>query len=218
MRLQKCIYGLVDGPRMWYVDLRDTLVELGVAVSVFDESFFFLQKNDKPCGIIVIHVDDLLFGGLEIFIQEVIGALKTKFKLSMEVGTSFVYTGLDLSQSYRAIKISQLGYVNQVNRINIDQNKVKLNACPINDTERSQLRSVAGQLLWAATQSRPDIAYGTFIASNSYASGTIKDIKLVNKTISFMKKNPLSIWFPSLDLQHTAMVVFSDASFGNLAD
>ena len=108
--------------------------------------------------------------------------------------------------------------MNQVNRIKIDQNKVKLNACLINDTERSQLRSVAGQLLWAATQSRPDIAYGTCIVSNSYASGTIKDLKLVNKTIAFMKKSPLSIRFPSLDLQHTAMVVFSDASFGNLAD
>ena len=47
-KLLKCIYGLVDGPRMWYVELRDTLVELGVAVSVYDESFFFLQRNNKP--------------------------------------------------------------------------------------------------------------------------------------------------------------------------
>ena len=105
-----------------------------------------------------------------------------------------------------------------MSRIKIDQNKVKLNACAINEAERSQLRSAAGQLLWAATQSRPDIAYGTCIASNSYASGTIKDLKLVNKTIVFMQKNPLSIRFPSLDLQHTTMVGFSDASFGNLAD
>ena len=164
----------------------------------------------------MIHVDDLMFGGLEIFIREVIGALKMKFKLSMEVDTSFTYTGLD--SRYRAIKISQLGYVNQMSRIKIDKNKVKLNACPINEAERSQLRSVAGQLLWAATQSRPDIAYGTCIASNSYDSGTIKDLKLVNKTIVFMQKNPLSIRFPLLDLQYTTMVVFSDASFGNLAD
>ena len=82
----------------------------------------------------MIHVDDLMFGGLEIFIREVIGALKIKFELSMKVDTSFAFTGLDLSESYRAIKKLQLGYVNQVNRI-----KVKLNACPINDAERSRL-------------------------------------------------------------------------------
>ena len=130
----------------------------------------------------MIHVDDLMFGGLEIFIREVIGALKIKFELSMKVDTSFAFTGLDLSESYRAIKKSQLGYVNQVNRIKIDQNKVKLNACPINDAERScdRLRSVAGQLLWPAT---PDITYDTCFTSNSYASVTIKDMKLVNKTI-----------------------------------
>ena len=103
----------------------------------------------------MIHVDDLMFGGLEIFIREVIGALKMKFKLSMEVDTSFTYTGLDLSQSYRAIKISQLGYVNQMSRIKIDKNKVKLNACPINEAERSQLRSVA-QDSYSGQQHSPD--------------------------------------------------------------
>ena len=31
-KLKKCIYGLVDGPRMWYVELRDTLVYESVSI------------------------------------------------------------------------------------------------------------------------------------------------------------------------------------------
>lgn len=123
-------------------------------MSVYDESFFFLLRNDKLCGIIVIHVNDLMFGGQEVFIRVIIDALKLKFNLSMEVYTCFVYTGLELlSQTYRAIDVSQLGYVNQISKIKIDQNREKLNECSINDVERTTLRSVAGQLLWVATQS-----------------------------------------------------------------
>ena len=40
----------------------------------------------------------------------------------------------------------------------------------------------------------------------------------MNKTIEFVKKNPLSMKFPSLDRENSAIVVFSDASFGKMAD
>ena len=74
------LYGLVDGSLMLYVELRNILVALGVAVSVHDESFFFVQKNDKLYGIIVIPHASL-----------VPSTFKLKFKHSMEVDTSFSF-------------------------------------------------------------------------------------------------------------------------------
>ena len=69
-----------------------------------------------------------------------------------------------------------------------------------------------------ATQSRPDIAYATCYASSAYADGTIGDLKLVNRTIKFLKANPLKIRFPTMIAKTHLFLFFSDASFGNLHD
>ena len=217
-KLKKCIYGLIDGPRKWYIALRRTLEDLGMTVSSYDESFFFGHQGEELAGLIAIHVDDLMFGGNEWFLSHVMGSLKSKFKLSTEVEGSFVYTGLDIKQSFMLINVSQFGYIEQISEIKIDSARVKLNDVPINEVEKKQLRSAAGQLLWVATQTRPDISYGTCIAANSYSSGTVRDLKLVNKTIRFMKRNPLSLKFPKIQFNGAFIIVFSDASFGNLSD
>ena len=168
--------------------------------------------------MIAVHVDDLMFGGTDKFQKNVIEALKRKFKLSTEVETEFVYTGLDIRQSSAFINLSQIGYADQISEISIDPIRGRDNKLEINSHERSQLRSVCGQLLWVATQSRPDLGYATCIASNSYATGIISDLKLVNKTIKFMKNNPLTLKFPRIDLSSASVVIFCDASFANLRD
>ena len=146
--------------------------------------------------------------------------LKKKFKLSTEAETEFVYTGLDIRQSSSFISLSQLGYVDQASDIKIDSLRVKENTLGINEQERTQLRSTCGQLLWLTTQSRPDVAYATCVASNSLTQGQISDLKLVNKTVKFIKKNPLVIRYPKIDFKghKYCMVIFCDASFANLRD
>ena len=75
-KLNKCIYGLVDGPIIWYVELRDTLLKLKVVISSYDESFMIWYNEDKLEGIIAVLVDDLMFGGSKKFEKGVIGELK----------------------------------------------------------------------------------------------------------------------------------------------
>ena len=61
-KLNKCIYGLVDGPRMWYEELHDTLVQHKMTVSSYDDSFlFFHDEFGTLNGIIVVHVDDIMY-------------------------------------------------------------------------------------------------------------------------------------------------------------
>ena len=217
-KLNKCIYGLVDGPRMWYIELRDTLVNLKAEVSSYDESFMFWRENGKLGGILAVHVDDLMFSGSETFQREVIGGLKKKFRLSTEVEVEFVYTGLDIKQTQAGILVSQLGYADQITPIDIDKTRLNKNTLPINDKEKQQLRTVCGQLLWVATQTRPDVAYATCFASNTVTNGTIADVKMVNKTVKFLQKNPLTVKFKKLALEESVFVVFCDASYGNLRD
>ena len=75
-KLRKCIYGLIDGPRKWYIALRRTLEDLGMTVSSYDESFFFGHQGEELAGLIAIHVDDLMFGGNDWFLSHVMSSLK----------------------------------------------------------------------------------------------------------------------------------------------
>ena len=202
---------------MWYVELRDTLVKLGMKVSLYDESFSFFHVKGVLAGIIAVHLDDLIFSGDDRFQEDVIGALKQKFKLSTEVDTAFMYTGLEIKQASHFIALSQISYIDQISEIEIDPARIRHNNLDINDAEKGQLRSVCGQLLWVSTQSRPDVSYATCVASNALASGTISDLKLVNKTVKFLKSNPLTVRFSAIDdISASLIVVFSDASYANL--
>ncbi len=218
-KLNKCIYGLVDGPRMWYEELRDTLIGLKMDVSSYDDSFLFLHNGkNELSGVIAVHVDDLMFSGDEHFQTTVILALKRKFKISTEVETDFTYTDLRISQSTSGITVSQVSYIDQMTEIEIDSNHKHMNKHPINETERRMLRTACGQMLWTATQSRPDAAYTTCASSNAIAYGTVADLKVVNKTMKYLKKNPLQLRYWKLDLSQIVLVICCDASFANLPD
>ena len=78
------------------------------------------------------------------------------------------------------------------------------------------LRSLAGQLNWAASVSRPDVAYQACQTSSSISSATMKDIHTANKAIKYLKNNPVSIQFPRLDLSNIFLEAYADAAFGNL--
>ena len=128
-----------------------------------------------------------------------------------------MYTGLEIKQASHFIALSQIRYIDQISEIEIDPARIRHNDLDINDAEKGQLCSVCGQLLWVSTQSRPDVSYATCVASNALASGTISDLKLVNKTVKFLKNNPLTVRFSAIDdISASLIVVFSDASYANL--
>ena len=65
-RLAKSAYGLIDAPFLWFQALKDQLLLLGFEQSPFCPCTFILrhQKTREPEGIIGVHVDDGLCGGM----------------------------------------------------------------------------------------------------------------------------------------------------------
>ena len=217
-KLNKCLYGLADAPRMWFTELCDTLEKLGMQVSIYDESFLFWRKDGKLSGMIGVHVDDLLNGGNELFKKLVLQPLKEKFTLSMEVEGNFLYTGLEIKQKKKFIELSQNAYIDELTKIPICKQRASDNKLCVNKREYKDLRTVCGQMLWVSSQTRPDMAYQTCVASNSTSSATIGDLKNVNKAIDYMQKNRLILRYPKLDLNDLHLVTFCDAAYANLRD
>ena len=217
-KLNKCMYGLADAPRMWYTELIETLEKLGMEVSLYDESFLFWRYNDKLRGLMGVHVDDFLNGGSLQFQKNILQPLKEKFSLSMEVEGNFLFTGLEINQRSDCIELSQHAYIAELEKIVIDRERAGDNKLPISKREFKELRSVCGQLLWVSSQTRPDLSYQTCVASNSASAATISDLKNVNKAIDYAKKNGLTLKYPKLDLNDLNIVTFCDAAYANLRD
>ena len=116
----------------------------------------------------VVHVDDLMFSGTKQFHENVVQNLKAKYRLSTEVKRNFVYTGLNIKQhGFEYVAVNQLGYIDQIKPIVIEAARNSNNSWEVNEEEKSQLRSACGQLLWASTQTRPDVCYTACMAGSA---------------------------------------------------
>ena len=68
--LHKSVYGLGDAPRKFYLKIRKELLSMGMEQSKADPALFFKRNNGKTCGVVVAHVDDFYYGGIERFCCE----------------------------------------------------------------------------------------------------------------------------------------------------
>ena len=78
-KLNKCVYGLNDASRNWYLTIKEQLLHLGAKESKYDQAIFIWHFNNKLHGIISTHVDDFCWGGSKAFRTSVIDKIKEKF-------------------------------------------------------------------------------------------------------------------------------------------
>ena len=128
-----------------------------------------------------------------------------------------MYLGLNVQQTYGYINIDQSSYINESKVVEISQEKQKNKFAQLNKDETRQLRGLAGQLNWIASQTRPDIAYNACEVSVSIKNATIND--LIEATKYIRKAKPESALIETVDLENLeqcSIICFSDASFANL--
>lgn len=92
----------VDAPYLWFMELKQSLEDLGFVSAPFDPCCFVLhelnaQGQSTTEGLIGIHVDDGLCCGTPKF-HEKLKQLEKKFPFGSRKETSFVFTGLQISQ------------------------------------------------------------------------------------------------------------------------
>ena len=94
-KLKRSIYGLNDAPRAWYDKVRSEMKRFGVTVSKFDKAVFMWHENDKLIGLLVSHVDDFSFAGIDAWEQCILKKIKTSFSISLHQTDSFKVLGFD---------------------------------------------------------------------------------------------------------------------------
>ena len=212
-KLNKCVYGLADASLKWYEKVHKTMKHLNGSVSKIDPSVFYWHNEGMLIGVLAIHVDDFLWAGTDEF-SNIIQKIRNTFEISKEDSTSFQYIGLELAQTDNVIVLSQRRYCQTIEEVAVDKRD---KSSPLKEDEKSVMRAKLGQLLWVARQSRPDISFELSDIAGRIQKSTINDLKRINKTVKRVKLDEIELKFQNLG-KHLELIVFTDASFGNLHD
>ena len=217
-KLLKCVYGLNDASRKWYLRLREVLIKLEASPSKLDQGIFmFFDTNNELFGLITVWVDDVIWAGTPLFNDNIISKLKQTFSFGFESERAFTYIGINITQIKNEIYIDQNSYINSIEYIKISPDKKMNNKYEIlNKTKNTEFRGKIGQLNWLSTISRLDLAMQTRYASALVTTATTKDAIFVNKIIKQAKNTRYSIKFPSFNLETLILITYTDASYNNL--
>ena len=213
--LHKCVYGLSDASRRWYLRVKEEIVNLGGEVNQLDLGLFLFHQNGKLTGLITCFVDDMIYGGNKEFEEIITGSLKTVFDIGTENQKAFSYVGINICQREdRSIMIDQHSYISSIRPLNISRSRSP--ETQLSKEETSQFKGLVGQLNWVCGITCPEISFEVCWASTRMCTPTVRDVTRLNKVVSQLKTKDNSILFPCLDPNSTEITVFTDASFNNL--
>ena len=184
-RLKKGIYGLKQAARLWALEVRKLLRELGYQMIPADECLYWHPQK----GVYVAtHVDDfLILGANGNAIQELKNQLSNRFTMK-DLGQCHTFLGIEISRDRpnRKIHLSQKSYIEKVLRVFGMESAVgKLTPMEVNsirmlkaNTEQASeentklFQSIIGSLMYTMIQTRPDIAFTICFLSRFLANPT----------------------------------------------
>jgi hypothetical protein len=199
----------------WYLRLKNELIQTGMTISKLDQALFMWYLNGELSGLLVCHVDDILYGGQLEFHHQVISRLRSTFSIGLEENTKLKYLGLNVTQTSECIKVSTSKYAKSLKEITlVDINQKGKGFSP---DQITILRQFSGQINWLTTQGRPDIAFDSCFLANSIKSGDHSIFSFANKLIRKVHNQDTTLKFScNFDMNACTVATFTDASFANL--
>ena len=214
------VYGTKDAPRGWFKNLDGTLVSHGLRRVPMEAGFYVLngQRDDGATyirGLLLIHVDDLLWSGDELLDKIMADVQQTYHFGSLEV-QDFKYCGRRLQQTSQGISVTCPDLISRVRPIVLDQRRRGQRDQAATETEKNQLRSIIGSLNWLVRVCRPDIAYSVARLQSAMAKPSVQDLVDANGLVKYVARTKgEGLFYPkaALDFSDLMIVAIQDASY-----
>ena len=186
----------------------------------YDNAIFSYSWQGRFHGIICVYVDDFLYCGSARFKQSIVSQIYTSFQIGSSEAGTFRYLGVNISSSPNQEQcIDQFSYASSLKPMTVSRARLNNKNSELTEKEKSEYRSIVGQLHWIATQTRPDIAFDACELSGSSSRATVSDITRLNKAVSKVTTDAYRISFPHMsDVSECFLECYSDSSFANLPD
>ncbi|CAI7890771.1 unnamed protein product [Closterium sp. NIES-54] len=147
--LLKSLYGLKQSPLLWYRALDGVLLGAGWKKSQVDDSLYFKASNNRVTCWVLVYIDDLLAtSNSPAMLKELKELLEATFELR-EI-SPVVKRFIDEEQGGRVPKTPVL--VDAYAELTFDDKEAQ-------EREEEEYRQKVGSLHFAATTTRPDIAF-----------------------------------------------------------
>ena len=204
VRLDSALYGCVQSAKQWYLEISSFLKSIGFVVNRLDMCVFNkIDELGNQCSIF-IHLDDLLFSCVsEATVDEVIGALKDKYKeVTVHEGVKLPYLGMVFDFSDRAkLRISMEKYIEDVLSLYCVTGMAKTPAdrnlffvdesSPELAEERADaFHSRVAKLLYLAKRVRPEILPAIIFLTTRVNCWTEQDWEKLDRVLKYLNACP----------------------------
>ena len=231
LRLRKNLYGLRQAAMNWFEHLKTGLIKRGFRQSTIDPCLF--TKDDM---ILLVYVDDtLIFAKDQKVIQVLIESLRSEFDLTDEGDNVKQFLGVKISHHKDgSIEMTQPHLTQQViNQLGLthdckmhdtpadvrgidEVNDSSANAEKARENSNWNYRSVIGQLLYLANNTRPDIACAVHQCARASENPKAIHRIAVKRIGRYLKRTADKGIIFKLDKSKTTLDCFADADFAGL--
>ena len=218
-QLEKPAYGLNDSSRNWYNSISEFLISIGCIKCKYDPALFYYSINSKLNGLVLLHVDDFLLSGSVHFKNVVVKNILKKYDISKHtLAGTFQYIGINITQDADFVTLDQFDYGKNIKPVILEPGRNLQKDSDLTANEKTQYLSLLGKLSWMSYITRPDLKWDVYNASRKNKNPTIQDLMSLNKVVGKLVQDKC-IRYPRTNLKgNIKIVVYSDASFGNLDD
>ncbi len=220
-RVLKGVFGLADAPREWWLRLSRSMAENQWVRSLVDAAMWCLWSKDAEGnslleGIVVAHVDDLLFTGSVNAEKSLLAVGDALGFGSLDRG-DFCWCGKRIRRaSDGTIRISMVEYHANLSEVVLQKHRKSDPTSALDAYETKQLRAVLGSLQWLVAQVRFDMAFhvSTLQGESPPNVGTI--LKANSVVREFKRTGSYELIFRPVDYRSAGIVMVSDAALGNV--
>ena len=152
---------IVQGTGKWYSSLKEFFLSLGWVVCRYDPGLFHKREKGKLAGMILLQVDDFLLCGNGSF-KAVIKSIMKKYDIHKNIGVSFKYVGVNISQCTDYITMDQLDYCKNVSTVDLEKGRKLQKLSPLTSEEKTSYLSLLGKLSWLSYMTRSDLKFDVY--------------------------------------------------------
>jgi hypothetical protein len=201
VRLVKALYGLKEAAQLWYINIRNSLVEFGFEQSIHDKCVFMWKRYVGKPVLCTLHVDDMFITANDKKDLDLISNyLKGKYEeITIKKGSKLEYLGMSIESDPISgrIAVSQLGYIDDlINKYGVigtsktpstlDLFKLDSNPLDLVLVDSTLYLSKVMSLMYLSKRSRPDILKEVVFCSTKAVKPTVGDMKRVERIFKYL--------------------------------
>ena len=217
-RILKAVYGLLHAPRAWADKLGKELTQQGWIQSKLDPCVWRLyDEHQLLCGLLGIHVDDVLCCGSGDHFEGRVKALRSCFPFGSWKDIQqepTVFCGSEIKQGLDfSVELNQERYAEGLSEIPISRERREQGQEAVNEAERKLLRATLGALSWRATQSAPWLCASVSYLQGCFKEARVDDLIQINKLVRLQRAYcQVPIRFSS-QIEKPVLITYHDASY-----